>query len=272
VYTISATHVAPAGDGAGGDTIAQPSAQWGQTAVLVDTDDVTGAVVTLQPGGTIRGRVTVDSGQPRPASRPAFDDMRVIVEPGVWRQEARTRPRPVDVSVSAAGDFVAGPFLPGAYFVRVSFASLSPSDNWYYAGIASAGAGVMPRSLDVANDVLVDLVVSTRFGRVQGPVREPVARQSWDESSVVVFPVDEQSWPVARWNRMHARQVYLSTSGDYEFELPPGDYHLVAMSAQDLGAWWTEPSFLARLARVSERITIAAGETRTVSLSVRPAP
>jgi hypothetical protein len=262
-YVIKAIRVVPPENDA---APIEPVAQWGQATVVVDGVDVAGTMVMLQGGGTIRGHVVVDARGSRPSERPSFGDMRVIVEPAAWPQPA-TRPQPVTTALSAAGEFVVGPLLPGTYVVRMA----TPS-GWYLAGITGSGVTTAARPLDVIDDVALALVVSDRLGWVRGTLAGTGPQTPLDDISIVVFPTDELSWPVAEWDDMHVRRVAVSVVGDYQIALPPGDYYVAALSDQSLGAWWREPSSLSRLARVSERITIRVDETRMISAPVRSGP
>lgn len=86
---------------------------------------------------------------------------------------------------------------------------------------------------------------------------------------VLIFTTDTSAWE--RPGRL-VRVVRADQQGGFRAEtLPPGDYYVAAFSSLDEEAR-TSPEVLARARTVAQEVTLAEGQTRSVSLRLATLP
>jgi hypothetical protein len=151
-------------------------------------------------------------------------------------------------------------FMPGRYRVRVSDA---PS-GWMLKGAMLNGVDVSETPFEFTKDVAdLILVYTDRISRVRGHVDTPGA-----DSSVLVFPADAAAWADAAPGARRFRQARVNANGDCLFVgVPPGDYYAIAVP-DGQAADWRDPASLETLARRAARVSVAEGDTATISLRV----
>ena len=88
------------------------------------------------------------------------------------------------------------------------------------------------------------------------------------DGTVIVFASDPEKWSD---ESRHVRAVRPDGQGQYQIKgLPAGDYLAVALDyVQD--AMWNDPEYLTSIRRYAQKLTLADGDSRTVSLK-RVAP
>ena len=107
-----------------------------------------------------------------------------------------------------------------------------------------------------------------RPSTVTGVVKDAAGNAS-AAAIVLAFPVDRQRWTDHGRSPRLLRSVFTTESGVYTFDhLPPGVYHAIAI--EDPGSEdWRDPQMLAALANRAMKLTVVAGEPRTLDLPLR---
>jgi hypothetical protein len=160
-----------------------------------------------------------------------------------------------------AGFRISG-FQPGRYRVVVQN---SPAD-WMFESAMFNGVDVSETPFDLTRDV-EDIVLkfTDRWSGIRGLVRGEGA----DAAAVLAFPADSQAWG---GSRRRLRSTTASPEGKFGISsLPPGEYFIVAIPDEQAFGW-TDGKTLDALVRIATRITITAGEFRTVDLDLRQVP
>jgi hypothetical protein len=117
---------------------------------------------------------------------------------------------------------------------------------------------------DVAN---VTITFTDRWSGLRG--RAQADRASSDDTLVIVFPTDTDTWSSSGRMPRRLRSARVSpASGEYAFTLPPGDYYVVAVP-EEQAAEWQDAEFLAAASRFAVRVRIADGERLVQDLRVR---
>ena len=82
----------------------------------------------------------------------------------------------------------------------------------------------------------------------------------------VIFPTDRSLWTNYGTEDWRVRKVRATLDGAYAFQpLPTGDYFVVAVRDDPRGSS-PDPEWLARISAAATRVSLAAGERRTVAL------
>lgn len=153
-------------------------------------------------------------------------------------------------------------YTGGRYLVRVGN---SPA-GWMFKSATLDGRDVSEIPFDFQRDV-TDLVITftDRWSGISGSVQGAAA----DGASVVVFPIDAQSWTNYGSNPRRLKSARATAQGRFGISsLPPGDYYAVAIP-EEQNADWRDPKMLEELARVATRISIGEGEHKTIDLSLK---
>lgn len=224
---------------------------FGRARIEAGARDMTDVVVTLQRGVTMRGTIVMDP-------------------PGAYPTVGAPYAAPADGDPSlglpgstvSAGDprrFVIDNLRPGPYFLDFSGGFIKSivwngKDYTYAPFDASAG-----RDFD---DVVVTL--TTQRPRLNGTVRD--SRGAPATATVIYFPLEREQWRNTGLQPRRMRSVVASSSGTFSIlNLPAGDYYVVATAPNRTDAW-KDPAFLATVAPLATRVTIAWGETKSQDL------
>ncbi len=222
---------------------------WGMTEIDVDGRDISGLVVTLQPGVPVSGRV-VFQGQA------AAGDMR-----GVRLRLASTQPgaRAANFLAQAAADgtFTFPGVAPGAYRLVAS----PPATAWTPKSAVVGGRDWIDEPMEIRLGQRVSGVVVTftdRPAEVFGTVSDRTGQPTLD-FFIVVFPADRRFWtPFSR----HVAYARPDSNGTFRMTgLPPSQYYLCAVTDLDSESV-TETSFLETLVPASTKFTLAEGEKK----------
>jgi len=241
-----------------GQTEREGLSLFGRFAIEVSGRDVANIDITLTPGARVSGRLDFE-GRPRPR-REAIEGLRVhaIAVDGVAFGDAYSDP------IDADGRFEFRGVMPGAHVLRLE----RLPDGWSMRSVYLMGREVTdtPLTLD-AGQVLSNLqIVATDVetvvsGRITGG-----SGRARPDAIVVAFPADPGLWvPYSR----HVRRARPDLDGHYRLRgLPPGEYLIVATDEIDesdlLGA-----ETLERLSAPADRLTLAAGQRKTLDLVVK---
>jgi hypothetical protein len=221
--------------------------------VTVETDDITGLIVTMRPAIRVTGRVVFD-GEP----------------PQGFNADLMLRP-------PNAGNFLVAPqsgiapdgtltmrVLPGRY----AFFTL-PRPGWYLKSAMLNGRDISAVTVDITTDVS-DLVVTftDRPSRVMGAVRGASGAADV-QTAVIVFPVDTARRGDAATGVRSYQEAAPDRAGLYTVVgLAAGEYYIVALPDSAL-AQARSIRFLEALVKIAERITVSDGVTLTRDLTTK---
>ncbi len=254
-----------AGAGAGREMVEMPPpvsfpAMFAETAVTVGSAHLDGVALRFQTGARLSGRVVFEG----TAAPPAAAQLQRIMVAVRSIFGGDTRATTGQTPVAAAGTFQTNGFAPGRYLMNVTFASA----DWTLASIRAGGVDASDQAVTLETADITDVVITftdksmTLSGSVQ-----PAASTRDTDATVVAFPADYKSWLA---NGMSPRRVSsspTSASGTYQLRLGiPGDYFVVAIPPEV--APDVDPEFIARFSASATRVSIAAGESKTQSLTV----
>jgi hypothetical protein len=251
----------PADVGFSSTTIMSAMKYWARTNVTAGPTGIDGVVVTLRPTISISGRLV---GRPHPSQPAPAEGPRYVNLESATGDPWLSQPRSVYNRTAPSGEFVIDGVLPGLYLFR------SDSAPWFLESVTVNGRDHTFTPLDTSTGESFSNVVVTLTPAVQ--VLEGVATDDTGApaagATVVVFPVEPAQWVNHGLMPPRIRSARTAASGAYRFGmLPVGDYHLVAIPDSRSRAW-TEPGFFQKASAVATRLTVGAGETKTVNVKV----
>jgi hypothetical protein len=244
---------APSGDRSGPDS-AVPTA----FAKVIASESDIDLTLTLHAPPVVEGRVLVDGELPASAT---LEEVSIRVEP------AGGAP-PVDLglgifsSTTTAG--VDGAFtlngIPG-HEIRVTAPVLPP--GFYLKEARLDGAGILGSPAYFSNRSRLDLVISSRGGRIEGLVT--------DDRSIPMANVPVVLVPDLRRDRTELfKSVDTDSAGRFSIAgVPPGDYRLFAWEALEPYSW-LDPEILAPFESSGAPVNVLESSTQTVQLEVIP--
>lgn len=259
-YLITAsTYLKPDTGAPGAAVDAESHRLFGSLAVRLDGRDVSDLVVEVRPGGSLSGRVQFSGGGPAPS---AVASLRIGLS---WTSSAHpSMATPTPSLIGSDGRFSFSSVPPGRYVLTVSS---SPS-LWDVLSAMSAGVDLTDVPVEINGQDVTDVLVTlgNRPTNLSGDVTMPsgeAARDGW----VVVFSTNRSTWrPLSR--RVFGTQI--TADGRYTTfaQLPPGEYHVVAMADLERGRWY-DPSFLAEIAvGPTVKVTLQEGERQVQPLVI----
>jgi uncharacterized protein (DUF2141 family) len=274
----------PGGGGRGGGRGGAPTQiLWAATEVNVAGQDLTGVVLTLQPGMTISGRVMFEG----MSLTPPADLTRVRVSLQTRGQQPFDIGAIPPAQVDATGRFTITGVSPGRYTLQANApandqAGGAARGQAQAAGRAGGGAAVQtPQwtlktaavqgrdALDFPFEVRpneevtgVTLTFTDRTQELSGTLQDGMGRPISD-LTIIVFPTDNRYWtPQSR--RIQSSRP--DNTGKFMFRgLPPGEYRITAVTDVETGEWY-DPAFLQQLVGPSTPISLAPGEKKTQDL------
>jgi hypothetical protein len=239
------------GRGRGDSAIAQFATQ----PLSVD-GDVDGVFVTLAPGATISGAVTVQA-----TATPVLPDVtqfRVNAPSAALSDFGPNGQARVDRD----GTFTLDGIAAGSRWIRAQ----APR-GWTLKSVIVDGRDMIDTPLDIRSAQRisgVNLVFTDKLTEIVGTVADQQGTPMTDYT-VLAFPTDGALW------QPQARQIATARpdqNGRYQFRgLPPGEYFLVAIDPGEQGEWY-EPAFLEQQRLGAARFSLVEGETRTQDLRV----
>ena len=233
---------------------------WAFETITVGDTDVTGLVIGLQRGVTVRGRFEY------------VGSVRKVTE----RRNGVTM-SPVSVALlysnGSAGPSPNGAFeipniIPGRYAVLPTGAV----PGWKMGSVTMGGADITDLALVVGPNGVSDLVITMTDAlpaTIEGTaVLKP--GESFADFQVCVFTADRRYWaePFPAVRRFWAAR--LSASASFTITgIPSGEYYVAVRAHQELGGNapsldWMEDTVLEELARTAERVSVADGETKVI--------
>ena len=250
-----------------GAPTAAPS-QWFTAPVVVEGQDVTVAL-SPQPTLSISGRLEFAGSHPPPdVSRLRLPSLNATQTIGTYML-----PLP-QVQMEAGGRFTVSGILPGPYRVGV-FANRglpgirTPIGPWWVKSLIVNGRDLLDAPLDLreGTDAAV-ATLSDEASKVSGTVRN-VSGTAAPDTTVVIFTTDRGGW---FFNSRRVVGLRADRDGRYAvWNLPPGDYRIVASTDLDQGEWF-DPSTLDRLLADAGSITVTGVEQQSRDLVIRDRP
>jgi hypothetical protein len=243
---------------------------WAAAEITVAGQDVSDAVLTLQPGMTVTGRIEFDG-----VGLPPLMDLqraRVALVPRGAQPLPTGQIPPAEVDTS--GQFTIRGVVPGRYALTSSVpagarggqpAPAPPGGgsaaSWVLRSVLIGGRDVLDFPIEIGpnqNVTGASVIFTDRTQSLSGTVQDVTGRPTSD-FTIIVFPAQNQYWTPLSRRIVSSRP---STDGRFNFpSLPAGDYRLTAVTDVEPGEWY-DPAFLAQLLPVSIPVTVAEGERK----------
>jgi hypothetical protein len=229
---------------------------WALADLSMVSRDVSGLVLTLQPGLRVSGRLGFAGSLTPPV------DLRTV------------RLRLADVTGSTSvipwsstqsdGSFEISGVPPGAYTVT---SSMSADAGWRLRSVIAGGRDILDEPLEVTGSGDVGGLVATftdRRTELTGTLQSAASLPA-PEYFVVVFPPDRAHWRLASRRVQYTRP---GTDGRFTFrDLPSGDYLIAALTdlePDDLA----DVSFMEQLAAAAVKVALPEGGRTTQDLRI----
>jgi protocatechuate 3,4-dioxygenase beta subunit len=253
-YTLQV--LSPRGPAGTGGT---PTVDFGMQYVTVADSDPAPVTVRATAGSTLEGRIISESGAP-------MDNARVWALPTDFDKSPIMGSGPSGLTLLGEGRFR----ITGVTGSR-RFTLQNAPDDWYLKSVTVNGSDALDTPFDFGlegkafPDIEAVLAPAASVtGRAVGDRDAPVT-----DYAVLVFARDRLLWYRTSQSLKFGRP---SQDGTFRVgELPPGDYWVVAVDTLDVadgGGEWQNPELLEELAKRAERITLRAGEARTLRLPI----
>ena len=249
-YTIRLNRGGPGGSQSTGPL-------WLDEPISVGTNDIEGLTLSATTGLKISGRLDFEGDQSR--LRVALTNIQILIEPAdIVPQTAAFFARP-----STSGEFVSTPVPGGRYYIRVP----SSPAGWMLKSVAIDGRDVADTPFTLSQEPThVVITFTDRWSGLRGSVLSVAGRDT--EALIVVFPTDRDAWGSTGMSPRRMRSTRASKSGEYSFNLPPGDYFVIAVP-EEQSADWQDPDFLEAASRAAARVSIGEGERKVQDLQTR---
>jgi len=229
---------------------------WVSQTVTVGTADITDMVVQARPALHVDGRCvyrSVAGAEKPPIGSVSFETP--FGEPGQFFVQ----------TIRTSGDLRFETFAgAGTYFIH-------PTENrgWFVQSVMVDGKDYTDRLFELHEDTTSIVITFTdQPNRITGTVKD--ARGAASGTAVVLaFPVDRQRWTGYGTSPRELVSAITSPAGAYTIpNLPPGDYHVIAVRADDADDW-QDPKVLDVLSNRATKIKVSGGDqTRTLDLTV----
>jgi hypothetical protein len=250
-----------------------PGADYLYAVAEVDArgQDVSGVDLTLQPGGTLSGRLRFDAATASPPQ--TLDGIRVTLSPpggtffGVVNGTVLGNSFSVvtPAPVAPDGTFKVRNVAPGAYALNVQL-SADLARTWSIQSAIVDARDLLDAPVEAVPGMSLRdavLTLSDRHTEIAGALQTPEGAAA-TPYFVVAFSADRAQWRAAR------RVVSTRPASDGHFalrDLPPGEYLLAAVTDLEPGDL-ADTTFLGQLVAASIRIALAPGEKKTQDLRI----
>ena len=238
-------------------------AQYGATmyaeqSVSVGETNVTDVALTFRPGAEVSGHVVFD-GAVTPPTPQRLSQLTVSLS----QVDQRSVDTPPLLRVGEDGRFRTNGFPPGRYRLNIA----SPGAPWTVTAITAGGVDLLRRGLELGTSHVSDVVVtfSDRVGELSGTLQGDATRING--AQVTAIPVDYQNWIAGGFDPVFQATTFASKTGTYQLRLPiAGDYFVIALETPVTIE--SDAALLASIARAGTRVTMAAGDKKTLALSL----
>jgi protocatechuate 3,4-dioxygenase beta subunit len=241
--------------GRGGFGGGQDLPQYAAMPLAVD-GDVDGVLVTLGPGATIAGTITVRATQT--AVLPDVTQFRILAPP---TDNANFGPNG-NARVNADGTFTLEGVATGSHWLRAQ-----GGRGWSLNSVTVDGRETIDTPIEVRSGQRVtgvNLTFTDKQSEINGSVTDQQGTPI-TEYTVLAFPADSALW------RPQARQIMTTRpdqNGKYQLRgLPPGNYYLAAVDPEKQGEWF-EPDFLEQHRAGAARVNLGEGDIKTQDFKV----
>ena len=231
---------------------------WAEADVQVTGADVPGIALALRPAPRMSGRISFAQGSAKPST---VTDVRLALEPSSSADvPSNGVTTPIAGRVRADGSFEFPAVIPGAY--RLTAAGLA---GWWPRSAQLASRDLLDEVLIVRTDDLsgVTVTMSDRRSGIQGALSTPAGTPA-SGYFVLAFP------SAATLRRAPSRRVASTrpaTNGNFDVDLPPGEYILTVLSDLD-AADLADPAFLESISTAGVTVVVAEGERKTQNLRI----
>jgi hypothetical protein len=265
VYTVLATV----------DNAAVP--MMARQALQVASENVEGLRLSPQPGGSVRGRLRMESNG---SARSDPSQMFLLLRSTDGDDDAlgaysTVEGFPTLAHVNADGSFEWKDVLPGHYSVQISDSSAMP--DWFLKSEATGSREVSDSGFSVGGGTTtLDLLASANGAAVDGVVtnQKDGSRNDGSEKDEPVADAVVAAVPEARF-RSHPdryRKAVTDQSGRFTLRgLPPGDYTLYAWESVDGEAYYN-PEFLKTYEGQGKPLHVNEGDRTSLPLKAIPVP
>jgi hypothetical protein len=209
----------------------------------------------MSTGATVSGRVEFVG----TAVVPPFTGMTVALTPlGTQSMGLRSTP------VGEDGRFTIPGAMTGKYFVTAS----GRSPGWLPKSAMVNGIDALDQPFELSMENIGNVVITftDRQSTVTGTVTDGTGAPA--QGTVVIFPAAHKEWISRGMSSRLTRNVRAQAKGAFSLpNLPARDYLILAI-ADDALPDLQNPSVYEALARAAVTISLAEGDTRTVSLKL----
>ena len=267
-YMLAARVLPPPTAPPSGDSPQAPrvAARWAAREIEVTNANLSNVRLELQPALSLSGQLKVEGYERLPADLPTI---RVGLRPTL----ATVQVPPVEpVVVDASGRFTIAGILPGRYrlFLQIPANGTTQVPDWFPKSAMRDGRDVFDWPMDIepgrASDLAVTITDDTQD--IDGVVVDAAGRPV-RECAVLLFAVDK-SFRFPQSRRIASRLT--SVDGAFVFGLaaglPPGDYFVAAVPGDRPNEQF-DPAYLDALTGAATRVSLGAGESKTVKLTVK---
>jgi hypothetical protein len=232
---------------------------WAAQTIAVGDTDINSLAITVRNGYRLSGKAEFVGTAPQP--RPE-----VIRRMTATLDAADARPL-ISVTVGRGqfddnGQLSTYQLPPGRYYLRIN----TPPPGWTLKGATYNGRDISNVPVMLDRDVTgITVTFTDRPASLSGQVTN-ASGQPDSSATVLVFPSDSAAWTDTGDFPRHIRAVRVDRDGRYQtVGLPAGDY-LVAAIPDEATANWQDAAVLRSLARVATSVTIADGDSKSMSL------
>jgi hypothetical protein len=223
--------------------------------------DISNMVVVLLTGGSFSGTVAFQPGSTPPPRD--LTQVRISAPPADPVDD--TGPVP-NVHVNADGGFTMDGVTVGAHLIRPSGGG--GLRGWTLQSVTVDGRDVTDTPISVRSGQKIGNIIVTftdKVSEINGSVTDAQGN-AVTEFTVLAFSTDSSVW------RPQSRQIMTARpdqTGLFQIRgLPAGEYYMTAADPAEQGEWF-EPAYLDQHRQGAVRVTLAEGDVKTQSLSVR---
>lgn len=224
--------------------IAEFRTYFGEVDLVVGDQPVSGVELHVREGSRVAGRVVVEADTP-PGPENVTGSLLVFAADG--RDLGGSPPL---ASIEADGQFLTAQLPPGKYILAARFERGGFFLKERLLSRAPVGALTLTRDTEDYR-----LVYTSRRTTLQGSVVD--SRPNPGRSVVFVFPEARESWRDVGRAAAGFAAIPCHEDGSYQIEgLPPGDYLLTAVAAEEAPEEWIVESVLDRLSARADRVRL----------------